>query len=53
MGSVGDDGGSERGFVEILNSWKIVLISERKILLFSERKVTKFFRVKGNYLHLE
>ena len=38
---------------EILNSRKIIFISERKILLFSERKVTKFFRVKGNYLHLE
>ena len=41
MKSVGDDSGSERGTVEILNSKKIVLFTERKILLISEKKSYK------------
>ena len=45
--SVGDDGGSESGIVEVLNSRKNGFVSEKKIPCFQKRKDTKFFRVKG------
>ena len=46
MESDGGDGESERGIVEILNSRK-------NHFVFRKEKLQKFFRVKGNYLHLE
>ena len=38
VGSVVGDSGSESGIVEVLNSRKMVLFSEKKIPLFSKEK---------------